>query len=49
MSRHHGPFLLAVVVAVMGLAVYAVPFPGSLLLVGAEAAAASPEPSGLRE
>ena len=35
MSSYYGPSLLVVAVLVMILAVYAVPFPGSLLLLGA--------------
>jgi hypothetical protein len=34
-SSYYGPSLLIITVLVMGLAVYAVPFPGNLLLFGA--------------
>ena len=35
MSRLYGPAQLLIAILVMGLAVYAVPYPGSLVLIGA--------------
>ena len=35
MSSYYGPSLLVITVLLMALAVYAVPFPGNLLLLGA--------------
>ncbi len=40
MSKSYAPFLLGMAILVMCLAVYAVPFPGSLILIAAAGAGA---------
>jgi hypothetical protein len=49
MSRLYQPFLFVMVLLVMSLAVYSVPFPGSLMLLAAVALAAAWAVSRIRK